>query len=285
MPANRGGAGGRTPRRPSSPRGPADPARRTRVAESTPPTPAVPREIAESIERGARELGLLLGPEASEQLADYLGLLDRWGRVHNLSAIDAGPDAVRLHLLDSLAIVPALDRHRPQGGVLLDVGSGAGLPGVVIAVVRPQWQVFTVDAVEKKASFVAQVAIELGLRRLEALHGRVETLGDPTASQSFSTRRWTQMAPQGADVVVSRAFASLADFTRLTARCLAPGGVWLAMKGRHPDAELAELREARDAIGRPIDVFHVEPLTVPGLHADRCAVWMRPRPDPPDVTG
>jgi 16S rRNA (guanine527-N7)-methyltransferase len=233
------------------------------------------RETIETIERGAEELGIRLEATTAERLMSYLGLLERWGRVHNLSAIDPGLPAVQHHLLDSLAVVPALDRHRPQGGVLLDVGSGAGLPGVVIAVVRPQWQVITIDSVEKKASFVAQVAIELGLRQLEALHGRVETLGDPAALQTLATRRWAQLAPRGADVVVSRAFASLADFTRLTSRCLAPDGVWLAMKGRHPEAELAELDHARDFLGRPIDVFHVEPLTVPGLGAERCVVWMR----------
>jgi 16S rRNA (guanine527-N7)-methyltransferase len=238
------------------------------------------REMVETIERGAHELGLRLEAEAAGRLMDYLGLLERWGRVHNLSAIDPGLQAVQQHLLDSLAVVPSLDRHRPEGGVLLDVGSGAGLPGVVIAIVRPQWQVITIDSVEKKASFVAQVAIELGLNRLEALHGRAESLGDPQATGTLATRRWAQVAPQGADVVISRAFASLADFVRLTARCLAPGGVWLAMKGRHPDTELADLREAGDTLGQPIDVFHVEPLTVPGLSAERCAVWMRPRPDP-----
>jgi 16S rRNA (guanine527-N7)-methyltransferase len=275
MAASRGHRGGRIPPRLHLAGGTSPSAGRARAA--APPAPAADRrEMGEIIERGAHELGLRLEAAASERLLDYLGMLARWGRVHNLSAIGPGPEAVQLHLLDSLAVVPALDRHRPQGGVLLDVGSGAGLPGVVIAVVRPQWQVLTVDSVEKKARFVAQVAIELGLHRLEALHGRAESLGDPQAPRTLATRRWTQVAPQGADVVVSRAFASLADFTRLTSRCLAPAGVWLAMKGRHPETELAELAEARDFLGRTIDVFHVEPLTVPGLGAERCLVWMRP---------
>lgn len=279
MVTSRGHRGGRIPPRPHLPSGADVPGRRVNAAPRAPTAGLLGRqETREIIERGATELGVDLKADASERLVDYLGLLERWGRVHNLSAIEPGLQAVQHHLLDSLSVVPALDRHRPQGGVLLDVGSGAGLPGVVIAVVRPQWQVITVDSVEKKASFVAQVAIELGLRQIEALHGRVEALGDPAALPTLATRRWAQLAPQGADVVVSRAFASLADFTLLTSRCLATDGVWLAMKGRHPEAELAELADARDFRGRSIDVFHVEPLKVPGLEAERCLIWMRPHP-------
>jgi 16S rRNA (guanine527-N7)-methyltransferase len=239
---------------------------------------------------GARTLGVELGPQALAALVRYLDLLQRWGRVHNLSAIERVDEAVRLHLLDSLSLVPLLDRARPQGGVLLDVGTGAGLPAVVVAIARPGWQVVAVDAVAKKAAFVAQVAIELGLSNLEALHGRAEAIGSPEAPTSLTQRRWQQRAPAGADVVVSRAFASLDDFTRLTWRALAADGVWIAMKGRRPEAEEAMLSvaapESQDTAGRHVadlatrprvEVFHVEPLHVPGLAAERCALWMRPR--------
>jgi len=133
---------------------------------------------------------------------------------------------------------------------LLDVGAGAGLPGVVIAITCPEVAVTCVDTVAKKAAFVQQVAASLMLRNLKGLHARVETLTEPY------------------DVVCSRAFASLKDFTTWSRTALAPHGIWLAMKGKHPDAELAELP-------KDVQVFHVEPLKVPGLDAERCIVWMR----------
>jgi len=130
------------------------------------------------------------------------------------------------------------------------VGSGGGLPGVVIAIGCPDIDVTCVDAVGKKAAFVQQVAGALGLSNLHGRHGRVEAIAGPF------------------DVVTSRAFASLADFTAWSDGALAEGGVWLAMKGRRPDDEIAALPPA-------VTVFHVEPLTVPGLEAERCLVWLR----------
>jgi 16S rRNA (guanine527-N7)-methyltransferase len=133
---------------------------------------------------------------------------------------------------------------------LLDVGAGAGLPGVVIAITCPEVAVTCVDTVAKKAAFVQQVAATLKLPNLKGLHARVEALTEPY------------------DVVCSRAFASLKDFTGWSRMALASHGIWLAMKGKHPDAELAELPP-------DVQVFHVEPLKVPGLDAERCIVWMR----------
>jgi 16S rRNA (guanine527-N7)-methyltransferase len=135
---------------------------------------------------------------------------------------------------------------------LLDVGSGAGLPGVVFAIACPQLQVTCVDTVGKKAAFIGQVAAALGVNNLRGVHARVETLSGPF------------------ELISSRAFATLADFTAGSRQALAPGGLWLAMKGKSPDAELAELAPS-------LDVFHVEPLAVPGLEAQRCIVWMRER--------
>jgi 16S rRNA (guanine527-N7)-methyltransferase len=158
------------------------------------------------------------------------------------------------HLADCMAVIPALRRQwTGREGRLLDVGSGGGLPGVVIAIVAPEWQVTCVDAVAKKAAFVRQVAVELQLPNLHAQHARVER---------FAGRF---------DVVASRAFAALPEFCRLTKDRLSEDGVWLAMKGLVPHDEL-------NALPKDIDAFHVEQLDVPGLGAQRCIVWMRPVP-------
>lgn len=192
-----------------------------------------------------------------ERLLDYLDLLHKWNQAYNLSAVRDPMRMVHQHLLDCLAVLPSLDRHLlGRDARILDVGSGAGLPGVVWALMRPAWSVCCVDAVAKKAGFVRQVAAELGLRNLHAEHARVEQL------------RWPPV-----DVVVSRAFASLVDFSAMTRRHLVPGGCWLAMKGKLPDDEIAALPPG-------VKVFHVEPLQVPGLDAQRCLVWMRPETAP-----
>jgi 16S rRNA (guanine527-N7)-methyltransferase len=143
---------------------------------------------------------------------------------------------------------------------VLDVGSGGGLPGVVLAICLPDVRVTCVDTVNKKAAFIQQVAVALRLPNLKGLHARVETVQG------------------GFDVVTSRAFASLVDFTAWSRKALQPGAVWMAMKGKHPTEELAALaaRSASQA-GAGVDVFHVEPLHVPGLDAERCMIWMRPK--------
>jgi 16S rRNA (guanine527-N7)-methyltransferase len=207
----------------------------------------------------ADALGLALTQAQSAALIRHLDLLQRWNTTYNLTAV-RDPAAMRLqHLADCLAAVPPLRRwlesrpgHAP-GARLLDVGSGGGLPGVPFAVMLPGVEVTCVDAVAKKVAFLRQVAGDLRLTRLHPVHGRVERLSLPPF-----------------DVVTSRAFASLYDFVRWTAALRAPQGVWMAMKGRRPDDEIA-------ALPANIDVFHVEPLVVPGLDAERCVVWMRPK--------
>lgn len=213
-----------------------------------------------------RDVGNALGLELSafqvDGLVRYLALLQRWNATYNLTAVRNPAEMLTQHLADCLAVVPALRRWRQQqrqAQRLLDVGSGGGLPGIVLAVLEPDLRVTCVDTVGKKASFVRQVALELQLRNLEARHARVETLNEG-----------------GFDIVVSRAFASVGDFTELTAGALAAAGVWLAMKGKQPAEELAALPPS-------IDVFHVERLAVPGLNADRCLVWMRRRSDAPKL--
>jgi 16S rRNA (guanine527-N7)-methyltransferase len=206
-----------------------------------------------ALRAGLAKLGLEVGPPEVDKLLAYLALIARWTRVYNLTALRDPGEMLSHHLLDSLSVIAPLRREHPPGGRLLDVGSGAGLPGVVIAVLCPDVQVVCVDTVAKKASFIRQVAAELALPNLRAEHSRVEA-----------------MKPEAFDTVTSRAFASLADFVHLTMRHLAPGGQWMAMKGRRPDDEIANLPEE-------VVVRDVEPLLVPGLDAQRCLVWMRPK--------
>lgn len=201
------------------------------------------------------ELGLAPSDAQASALTRYLDLLQRWNATYNLTAVRDRAAMLTQHLADCLAVIPPLRRHAGQGR-LLDVGSGGGLPGIVIATMLADWDVTCVDAVGKKVAFVRQVAGALALPNLHAEHARVEDLKVPAF-----------------DVITSRAFASLADFTALTRRHLAPGGVWIAMKGRTPVDEMAGLPA-------DIQVFHVEPLSVPGLDAQRCLVWMRIRKHP-----
>jgi len=209
---------------------------------------------AKTLIAGASELGVSLSAEQTAQLQTYLALLSKWNRVYNLTAV-RNPSAMLVqHLLDSIAIVAPLRRW--TGGKparVLDVGSGAGLPGVVIAELLPEIDVTCVDAVGKKAAFIRQAAGELTLKNLHVAHSRVEAL----AGEPF-------------DVIVSRAFASLADFVTLTWHHRGPGSVWIAMKGSPPLEEF-------DALPESVDVFHVEQRVVPGLDAARCLVWMRQR--------
>ena len=222
------------------------------------PEPTEGGEVA-ALRRDAVALGLTLPDPTLLGLLFYLVLLRKWNAAYNLTAVRDAAQMRTQHLADCLAVLTPL-RHEigPRPGRnpalrLLDVGSGGGLPGLVLALVEPAWQVTCVDSVGKKAAFIRQAAGELGLRNLQAVHARVEALPGPPF-----------------DVITSRAFSSLPDFVRLTRPLLAPGGVWMAMKGRRPDDELA-------ALPADIDVFHVEPLTVPGLDAERCLIWMRPR--------
>ena len=208
-----------------------------------------------ALHAGLGELQLDLTDQQVGQLLDYQALIAKWTKVYNLTAVRDPVEMLTHHLLDSLAAVQPLTRHlqlagRVQGAELLDVGSGAGLPGVVMAICCPGVSVTCVDTVAKKAAFIKQVALVLKLANLKGLHARVENL-----TQTF-------------DVIGSRAFASLHDFTQWSVGALAPSGVWMAMKGKHPADEIAALPPS-------VAVFHVEQLTVPGLDAERCIVWMR----------
>ncbi|WBY00017.1 16S rRNA (guanine(527)-N(7))-methyltransferase RsmG [Ramlibacter tataouinensis] len=205
------------------------------------------------LEAGLAGLDLSLRPEQQDALLGYLDLLAKWNKVYNLTAVRDPREMLTHHLLDSLAVVGPLRRQAGEAGRLLDVGAGAGLPGVVIAICCPGWRVDCVDAVGKKAAFVQQAAAALKLPNLRGVHARVETVAD----------RY--------DLVSARAFASLADFTAGSRQALAEQGAWLAMKGKYPQEEIA-------ALPPDVVVFHVEHLTVPGLAAERCIVWLRPVP-------
>ena len=216
------------------------------------------------LRQGLSDLALALDDAQIASLLDYLGLIQKWTKVYNLTAVRDPAEMLTHHLLDSLAVIMPLRRQldglaataTAQGAAagpkvrLLDVGSGAGLPGVVIAICCPDVSVDCVDTVAKKAAFIQQAALTLRLNNLRGLHARVERL----------TGKYS--------VISSRAFASLLDFTSLSSAALAQEGVWLAMKGRHPADEIT-------ALPASLNVFHVEQLVVPGLDAERCLVWLR----------
>jgi 16S rRNA (guanine527-N7)-methyltransferase len=211
---------------------------------------------AAELAAAAAELGVPLDIGKSEALVRYAELLLRWNRVHNLTALDADRMLTH-HLLDSLAVVPLLDtRARGEQTLrILDVGAGGGLPGMVLAIARPQWQVMLVDKVAKKVAFLRQVQLELGLDNVNAVHARVESL---------------RAGPF--DIIIARAFAALGEFVRLTRPLLAPGGGWYAMKGALPRAEIDALE--RDVPG--VRVAQVAKLHVPRLDAERHLVLIEP---------
>ena len=193
-------------------------------------------------------MGVALDGKQIDQLLAYVGLLAKWNRVMNLTAVDNVSDMLTLHILDCLAVVEPVRRRAPRR--LLDVGSGAGLPGVIIAIALPEVKVTCVDSASRKVGFIRQTAAELEVA-LSATHSRVEQL-----EECF-------------DVVSSRAFASLGAFVGASRDRVEVDGAWMAMKGRLPSKEISDLPIS-------VSVFHVEHLDVPGLTAERCLVWMRP---------
>lgn len=234
------------------------------------------RALEDGLRQGLLALKLPLTDVQVAQLLDYLDLIQKWTKVYNLTAVRDPAEMLTHHVLDSLAVIGPLQKQLDAMAVavsaegiataalavsaktvdssrafrLLDVGSGAGLPGVVIAICCPHISVHCVDTVAKKAAFIQQVAVSLKLPNLRGIHARVESLTEPY------------------DVVSSRAFASLVDFTTWSRSALAQQGIWMGMKGKHPADEMA-------ALPASVQVFHVEQLAVPRLDAERCIVWMR----------
>lgn len=200
--------------------------------------------LAGQLSAGIAEMGLDVNAAAQQKLLAYLELMAKWNRVYNLTALKTPAEWVTHHLLDCLAVLPHV-----RGSLVVDVGSGAGLPGLVLAMVRPDWRVVSVETVDKKAAFQRQVAAELALTNVRIEGCRVEDLA----------------LEHGADTVMSRAFSNLADFVRLTQHLLKPGGQWAAMKGRLPQEEIA-------ALPSDVRVGEIVELKVPGLQAERCVV-------------
>ncbi len=201
----------------------------------------------EQLARGLTAMGMELPGEQREKLLAYLTLLYKWNRTYSLTALKEQDKAVSHHLLDSLSIMPFV----PEGS-LLDVGSGGGMPGIPLAIVRPELRVTLLDSNSKKTAFLQQTAIELGLKNISVHGGRVEQY-HPTI---------------GFAAITSRAFADLADFVGLSRHLLAPEGVWLAMKGVWPHDEIARLPGN-------VRVDKVHALTVPGVDAERHLIVMR----------
>ncbi|MCA3217019.1 MAG: 16S rRNA (guanine(527)-N(7))-methyltransferase RsmG [Burkholderiales bacterium] len=214
---------------------------------------------AEQLARAAQPLGLNLSAAQCDALLRHAALLAKWNRTHNLTAIGRDADVLTHHLLDSLSIVPVIAPLIAAPGLpapvrLLDVGSGGGLPAVPLAIACPALQVTALDKVQKKVAFLTQAKVELRLDNFSAVAARVEA--------------WQAPAPFA--LIVSRAFASLADFVALTRHLLAREGRWLAMKGHRPGAELA-------ALPADIAVIEVRPLRVPGLGEERHLIELKRR--------
>lgn len=216
---------------------------------------ATSESFASLLDDAAHRLGLVLSPAQSGQLLSYVALLSHWNRTYNLTAIRDPREMLVQHIFDCLALIGPLRRESASRTThrLLDVGSGAGLPGIVVAIAAPEFTVTCVDSVGKKTAFITHAAQKLGLNHLVATHSRVEQL-----TGTF-------------DVITSRAFASLGDFVESTRHLLAAGGSWVAMKGKAPV-------EGEESIAGKSVMFHVEPIEVPELNADRCLVWMEPTP-------
>lgn len=203
--------------------------------------------LEESLHAGVAELNVDLSAEQEKKLLDYVALIAKWNKVYNLTAVREPEAMVTQHLLDSLAVLP----HLGAAKSLVDVGAGAGLPGIPLAIARPDLQVTLSDSNHKKTTFMQQACVELGLTNAKVVCERVERV----------------QLPEKADAVISRAFSDLKEFARLAAHLLAPGGRLLAMKGVYPHEELAQLPAN-------IKAERVIPLTVPGLDANRHLVVM-----------
>jgi len=201
------------------------------------------------------DLHLAADRKGRGRILAYVSLLQRWNAVHNLTGTQDAEELLQQHVVDCLAIIGPLRRHAGDRALtVLDAGTGAGLPAVIVAILQPDWTVAAVDAVGKKVAFLRQVCGDLGLTNLHPRHERLERLSPHEGAFG---------------VVTCRAFSSLSQFVEATRHVIEPTGVWLAMKGRRPETEIRDL---------PTDcqLFHVEPVTVPGLHAERCLVWMKP---------
>jgi 16S rRNA (guanine527-N7)-methyltransferase len=204
--------------------------------------------IADVLKQGINELGLELSAAQVEQLLDYLALLNKWNAVYNLTSVRDPMEMVKLHLLDTLAAVPAFRAAKN----VLDVGAGGGLPGMVLAISRPDMKVAMIDTVHKKTAFLNQVKAELGLANVTVYTKKVQEL---EVKSKF-------------DVITSRAFADLSDFVNWAGHLLQEGGQFIALKGTAP-------AEERERLPAPWKEVKLQPLAVPGLGAERHLVFIQ----------
>lgn len=220
-----------------------------------------PIHVRAQLDAGLAETELAVSPEQRQQLIDYLGLMAKWNHVYNLSAIRDADKMVSHHLLDSLVILPTLEQWIDESGLnkqtisILDVGTGGGLPGVVLAIMHPEWQLTLIDPVHKKTAFLQQVKGQLALTNLSVVTGKVEDL--PAGKQY--------------NIITSRAFASVVDFVSLSEQALAEGGFFAAMKGVFPAEEMAELNAAFAGQWQATSVE----LQVPQLDAKRHLIQLK----------
>lgn len=209
-------------------------------------------QLQTKLQAGLLEMGLNLTPEQRQKLLDYVALIYKWNQVHNLTAVREPMDMVTLHILDSLSVMPFIEGER-----LLDVGAGAGLPSIPLAICLPDLQVTAIDAVQKKVSFMRQAKAQLGLSNFTVIHGRIEEqqISEKGIGDKF-------------DVIISRAFSEIGLFVKLTKHLLAEGGKWLAMKGTIPE------REFEKSGIQPADI---KVLNVAGLDAERHLIILNPQ--------
>lgn len=209
-------------------------------------------QLQAKLQDGLHEMRLHLSSEQQKKLLDYIALIYKWNQVHNLTAVREPMDMVTLHILDSLSVMPFVEGKR-----LLDVGAGAGLPSIPLAICLPDLQVIAIDAVQKKVSFMRQAKAELGLSNFTVIHGRIEE------QQAFGKDIGDKF-----DVIISRAFSEIGLFVKLTKHLLAEGGKWLAMKGTIPQ------REFEKSGIQPSDI---KVLNVAGLDAERHLIVLSPQ--------
>lgn len=207
-------------------------------------------ELQAKLEAGLQEMGLQITAEQQQKLLEYVALIYKWNQVHNLTAVREPLDMVTLHILDSLSVLPYIDCK-----YLLDVGAGAGLPSIPLAICLPDLQVTAIDAVQKKVSFMRQVKAQLGLGNFNVIHGRIEEQEVPSKDM-----------PEKFEIITSRAFSEIGLFVKLTKHLLADGGKWLAMKGIVPQHEF-------DKSG--IQPAEIKVLKVAGLDAERHLIVLK----------
>jgi 16S rRNA (guanine527-N7)-methyltransferase len=212
-------------------------------------------ELRTKLEAGLQEMGLQISAEQQQKLLDYVALIYKWNQVHNLTAVREPLEMVTLHILDSLSVLPYVKAPYIDCKRLLDVGAGAGLPSIPLAICLPELQVTAIDAVQKKVSFMRQAKAQLALTNFNVIHGRIEDQQVPSKDM-----------PEMFDVITSRAFSEIGLFIKLTKHLLADGGRWLAMKGAIPQHEF-------DKSG--IQPEEIKVLRVAGLDAERHLIVLK----------